>query len=131
MQLSLTTQTGKVAQGNYVLHRREAVAFRQMVCMFYIKYMYVCTHLTGDVGGDRVGGAVFGGRRLVVEGLKGEIFFVLEALDTAVCVHLDLLGTGLCSLERAGSCVSSCAQLQWVTWREVDTEVSEGTYCTV
>ena len=92
--------------------------------------MYVCTYLVGDVGGDRVGGAVFGGRQ-VAEGLKGGMLFVLEALNTMVCVHLDLLVTGVCSQERAVSCVSSCAQLQWVTWREVDTEGRGGTYCTV
>ena len=126
MQLSLTTQTVKVAQGNHVVHRREAVAFQQMVCMFYIKYMYVYTHLVGDVGGDRVGGAVFGGRQLVAEGLRGGMLFVLEALDTTVCVHLDLVMTGVCSQERAGSCVSSCARLQWVErggrrgqWRDI------------
>ena len=85
--------------------------------------MYVCTYLASDVGGDRVRGAVLGGRRLVVEGLKG-MLFVLEALDTMLCVHLDLLVTGVCSWERAASGVSSCARLQWVTWREVDTEVS-------
>ena len=91
--------------------------------------MYVCTYLVGDVGGDRVGGAVFGGRQ-VAEGLKGGMLFVLEALNM-VCVHLDLVVTGVCSLERAVSCESSCARLQWVTWREVDTEVSGRTYCTV
>ena len=83
------------------------------------------------MGGDNEWGAVFGGRRLVVEGLKRGMFFVLEALDTMVCVHLDLLVTGVCSQERAASYVRSCAQLQWVTWREVDTEVSGRTYCTV
>ena len=66
-----------------------------------------------------MGRAVLGGRRLVVEGLSGGMFFVLEALDIMMCVHLDLLVTGVCSQERAASCVSSCAQLQWVTWREV------------
>ena len=115
MQLSLTTQAVKVAQGRHVLHRREAVGFQQMVCMFYIKFMYVCTHLAGDVGGDRVRGAVLGGRRLVAEGLKGGMLLVLEALDTMACVHLDLVVTGVCSQERAASCVSSCVQLQWVT----------------
>ena len=92
--------------------------------------MYVCTYLVGDVGGDRVGGAVLGGRQ-VAEGLKGGMLFVLEALNTMVCVHLDLVVTGVCSQKRAVSCVNSRAQLQWVTWREVDTEVSGGTYCTV
>ena len=94
----------------------------------------MCTYLASDVGGDRVGGAVLGGRRLVVEGLTGGMFFVLEVLDTMVCtcVHLDLLVTGVCSQERAASCVSSSAVLQWVTWREEDTEVSGGgTYYTV
>ena len=91
--------------------------------------MYVCTHLAGDVGGDRVRGAVLGGRRLVAEGLKGGMLFVLEALDTMACVHLDLLVTGVCSQERTAPCVSSCTRLQWVTWREVDTEVSGGTCC--
>ena len=92
--------------------------------------MYMCTCLAGDVGGDRVGGAVFGGRQ-VAEGLKRRMLFVLEALDTTMCVHLYLVVTGVCSLERAVSCVSSCAQLQWVTWREVDTEVSGGTCYTL
>ena len=78
-----------------------------------------------------MGGAALGGRRLVAEGLKGGMFFVLEALNTMVCVHLDLLVIGVCSQARAASCVGSCAQLQWVTWREVDTEVSGGTYCTL
>ena len=96
-----------------------------------VMYMYVCTYLAGDVGEDRVGETEFGGRRLVAERLKGEMFLVLEALDTTVCVHLDLLLTDVCSQERAAPCVSSCAGLQWVTWREVDTEVSGGTYCTV
>ena len=73
-------------------------------------FMYVCMYLASAVGGDRVGGAV---------------------LDIMVCVHLDLLVTGVCSQERAVSCMSSCAQLQWVTWRVVDTEVGGGTYCTV
>ena len=93
--------------------------------------MYVCKYLASDVGGGRVGGAVLGGRRLVVEGLNGGMFFVLEALDTTMCVHLDLVVTGVCSQERAASCVRSCAQLQWVTWREVFTEVSGGTYYTL
>ena len=126
MQLSLTTQTVKVAQGNHVLHRREAVAIQQMACMFYIIFMYVCTYLASTVGG-----AVLGGGRLVAEGLKGGMFFVLEALETTVRVHLDLLVTGVCSQERSASCVSSCAQLQWVTWREVGTEVGGETYCTL
>ena len=92
----------------------------------------MCTYLVGDVGGDRVGRAVLGERQLIAEGLEVGVFFVLEALDIMVCVHLDLLVTGVCSQERAVSCVSSCAQLQWVTWREVDTEVSGGgTYYTV
>ena len=69
-------------------------------------------YLASDVGGDRVGGAVLGGRRLVVEGLKGGMFFVLEALGTMVCVHLDLLVTGVCSQERVAPGVSSCARLQ-------------------
>ena len=51
----------------------------------------------------------------------------IEALDTTLCVHLDLLVTGVCSRERAASCVSSCARLQWVTWREVDTQMLEPT----
>ena len=87
--------------------------------------MYVCTYLVGDVGGDRVGGAVLGGRQ-VAEGLKGGMLFVLEALNTMVCVHLDLVVTGVCSQGRAGSCVSSCARLQWVErgghrgqWRDI------------
>ena len=46
-----------------------------------------------------------------------------------VCVQLDLLVTGVCSQARSASCASSSAQLQWVTWREVDTEVSGGTGC--
>ena len=87
-------------------------------------------YLAGVVRGDRVGETEFGGRRLVAERLKGEMFLVLEALDTPVCAHLDLLVTDVCLQERAASCVSSCAGLQWVTWREVDTEVSGGTYCT-
>ena len=29
---------------------------------------------------------------------------------------------------RSASCVSSSAELQWVAWREVDTEGSGGTY---
>ena len=91
----------------------------------------MCTYLASDVARNRVGRAVLGGRRLVVEGLNGGMFFVLEALDTMVCVHLDLVVTGVCSWERVGSCVGSCARLQWVTWREEDTEVSGGTYCTL
>ena len=75
------------------------------------------TYQAGDVGGDRVGQAVLGGRRLVAEGLKGGMFFVLEAVDTMVCVDLDLVVTGVCLQERVGPCVSSCAQLQWVIWR--------------
>ena len=45
-----------------------------------------------------------------------------------VRVQLDLLATGMCSQARSASCASSCARLQWVTWREVDREVSEGTH---
>ena len=69
-------------------------------------------YLAGDVGGDRVGGAVVWGRRLVAEGLEGGVSFVLDAFDTMVCVHLDLLVTGMCSQERSASCASSSAQLQ-------------------
>ena len=74
-----------------------------------LNVMYVCTYLAGDVGGDRVGETEF------AERLKGEMFLVLEAFDTTVCVHLDLLLTDVCSQERAAPCVSSCAGLQWVT----------------
>ena len=103
MQLSLTTQTVKVAQGNHVLHRREAVGLQQKVCMFYITFMYVCTYLASTVGR-----AVLGGRQ-VAEGLKGGM--LLEALNTTVCVHLDLLVTGVCSQERAASWVRVCVHL--------------------
>jgi len=85
-----------------------------MVCMFYIE-LYVCMYLAGVVRGDKVGGAVVWGRRLVAEGLEGGVSFVLDAFDAMLWVHLDLLATGMCSQERAASCLSSSAQLQWVT----------------
>ena len=44
-----------------------------------LNYMYVCMYLSGVVGGDRVGGAVVWGRRLVAEGLEGGVSFVLDA----------------------------------------------------
>ena len=85
-----------------------------MVCMFYIE-LYVCMYLAGVVGGDRVGGPVVWGRQLVAKGLEGLVSCVLDAFDAMLWVHLDLLVTGVCSQERAASCASSSAQLQWVT----------------
>ena len=73
---------------------------------FYIE-LYVCMYLAGVVGGDRVRGAVVWGRQLVAEGLEGGVSFVWDAFDTMLWVHPDLLVTGMCSQERAASCVSS------------------------
>ena len=63
--------------------------------------LYLTIYLAVAVGVDRVGGAVVWGRWASGEGAEREIPLVPGILEAVMCVHLDLLETGVCSQERS------------------------------